>query len=177
MERAFEILAAEYRPMVLCYLRALVRDGHLAEDLTQETMLSAHGAIDSFDPERCFGAWLRGIARLKALQSNRASARHPMLVDSSVVEGMEEVYSLFDQPSGAWEDRIVVVQRCIGRLNDTMRTVVTAVYSRGQTIRQVAADLGHSFDAVAKRLSRSRRLIRECVEQATKQPTEEREHV
>ncbi len=177
MERAFEILAAEYRPMVLSYLRAIVQDGHLAEDLTQETMLVAHRKIDAFDTERNFGAWLRGIARNKALQSSRASARHPMLIDSSVVEGMEEVYSLFDHSSGPWQDRITAVRQCIERLNDAMRAVVTGVYTRGQTINQVASDLGHSFDAVAKRLSRSRRLIRECVEQATKVPTEEREHV
>ena len=40
MTNAFDILAGEYRPMVLAYLRAMVRDAHLAEDLVQETPLS-----------------------------------------------------------------------------------------------------------------------------------------
>ena len=40
MTNAFNILAGEYRPMVLAYLRAMVRDAHLAEDLVQETPLS-----------------------------------------------------------------------------------------------------------------------------------------
>ena len=59
MDRSFDILAAEYRPMVLSYLRAILCDEHLAEDLTQETFLVAHSKIDSFDAKRNFGAWLR----------------------------------------------------------------------------------------------------------------------
>jgi hypothetical protein len=35
MTDPFNILDTEYRPMVLAYLRAMVRDAHLAEDLTQ----------------------------------------------------------------------------------------------------------------------------------------------
>jgi DNA-directed RNA polymerase specialized sigma24 family protein len=34
MTDPFDILAAEYRPMVLAYLRSMVRDAHLAQDLT-----------------------------------------------------------------------------------------------------------------------------------------------
>ena len=42
MGKPFDILAAEYRPMILSYLRAVLGDEHLAEDLTQETFLVAH---------------------------------------------------------------------------------------------------------------------------------------
>lgn len=45
MTGPFTILAAEYRPMVLASLRALVRDAHLAEDLTRETTLAGSQAL------------------------------------------------------------------------------------------------------------------------------------
>jgi RNA polymerase sigma factor (sigma-70 family) len=76
MTDPFNILAAEYRPMVLAYLRAMVRDAHLAEDLTQETMIAAHESLDGFKPGGTFGSWLRGIARNKALMHWRSEKRH-----------------------------------------------------------------------------------------------------
>jgi hypothetical protein len=60
MTDPFNILAAEYRPMVLAYLRAMVRDAHLAEDLTQETMIAAHESLDGFEPGGTFGRSLAG---------------------------------------------------------------------------------------------------------------------
>ena len=40
MATAFDILSAEYRPMLVTYLTTLVGDEHLAEDLTQEDATS-----------------------------------------------------------------------------------------------------------------------------------------
>jgi RNA polymerase sigma-70 factor, ECF subfamily len=175
MGKSFEILTAEYRPMVVTYLSAVLGDEHLAEDLTQETFLAAHRSIETFDEGRNFGAWLRGIARHKALQDRRAAARHPMLVDSCVVEGMEQVYTLFDESTGPWEGRVTRVRWCVGQLSDQLKQAVVAVYGRGQTIRQAADDMGASFSAVAKRLSRARDLVRQCVERSLPRETPSQE--
>jgi RNA polymerase sigma-70 factor (ECF subfamily) len=177
MGKSFDILAAEYHQMVITYLKAILGDEHLAEDLAQETFLAAHRGIESFEEGRNFGAWLRGIARNKALEDRRAAARHPMLVDSCVVDGMEQVYTLFDDSTGPWEGRIAHVRGCVGQLSDQLKPAVIAVYGRGQTIRQAAAGLGASFSAVAKRLSRARDLIRQCVERSLSSSTKEAEHV
>ncbi len=66
MRDALDILAPEYRPMVLACLRAMVRNAHLAEDLVQKTMIAAHESLGGFEPGGKFGRWLRGIARNKA---------------------------------------------------------------------------------------------------------------
>ena len=180
MGKPFDILVAEYQPMILSYLRAVLADEHLAEDLTQETFLAAHRKIESFDTNRNFGAWLRGIARNNVLQDRRAMARHPMVIDSDIVEGMEQVYHLFDDAEGPWQNRTRRVRRCVARLNDNLRAVVVEIYGRAQTIRQTATRMGISLEAVAKRLSRARELIRECVEQSIPntedKPDKEPEH-
>lgn len=177
MNKSFEILAAEYRGMLASYLRALCKDPHLAEDLAQETLLTAQDRIESFDASGSFGAWLRGIGRNKALEDRRARARHPLLVDSEVVAGMEEVYSLFDSSNGTWDVRIAAVQRCTQRLQGGMRGLVQLVYRDGLSIQQAANHLEITFTAAAKRLSRARQSIRACVEQALPiHETEERPH-
>ena len=49
MEKAFEILAAQYRPMLLSYASALLYgDIHKAEDVVQEALFTAHQRLDTF---------------------------------------------------------------------------------------------------------------------------------
>ena len=86
--------------MLVDYLSALLGDAHLAEDLSQETLLTADRIFDRFEPGGNFAAWLRGIARNKIREHRRAVARRPLVVDSRVVDGMEEVLGMFDQPAG-----------------------------------------------------------------------------
>lgn len=167
-DASFEVLAAEYRPMLLCYLKGLVGEAHLAEDLVQESLITAQGAIERFDPETgSFAVWLRGIARNKVRENKRASARRPLLIDSRVVEGMEEVFSMFDQPSAEsdqWSGRLDAMRDCVTKLKGALRPAIEAVYTRGLSLKEAAADLGSSAEAIGQRLTRGRRLIRECVE-------------
>lgn len=154
--------------MLLCYLKGVVGDVHLAEDLVQESLLTARGAIGRFDPKAgSFGVWLRGIARNKVRENKRAGARRPLVVDSRVVEGMEEVFSMFDQPSteaDEWGGRLEVLRSCVRKLKGTLLPAIEAVYTRGLSLKEAAADLGASAEAIGQRLTRGRRLIRECVE-------------
>lgn len=166
MDQAFEILADQFRPMVRAYLRGLVLDRGLAEDLTQETILAAFQSLAGFERGGNFGAWLRGIARNKAKDSRRAAARRPLIVDSRIIEGMEEVYGLFDAPQpshGKWEDRLHVVRECVGKLSGTLRQTVILTYEQGCSLKETAGALDCSFAAVGQRLSRAREMIRKCV--------------
>jgi RNA polymerase sigma-70 factor, ECF subfamily len=166
MTDPFSILAAEYRPMVLAYLRALVGDAHLAEDLTQETMIGAHESLDGFEPGGNFGNWLRGIARNKALMHWRSEKRHPLLVDSRVVEGIDEVFAGLDRNPAEidwWESRKLALRDCIALLSGHLKAAVDSVYFGGNTLDQSAGILNATPAAVGQRLSRARTQIRECM--------------
>lgn len=166
-ERSFEVLAGEYRPMLMCYLAGVLGEKHLAEDLTQETFLTAHHLLDRFEAGGNFGSWLRGIARNKVREHQRAAARRPLVIDSRIVEGMEQVYTLFDAPdtgAGSWGERLEVVRDCMAKLKSKLRSAVESVYQRGRTLREAAAELEASTAAIGQRLTRARRLIRECTE-------------
>jgi RNA polymerase sigma factor (sigma-70 family) len=168
MDKAFDILAEQYRPMLQAYARTLADgDEHVAEDLVQETLLAAHGSLDTFRKGENFGKWLRGILRNRALGSRRTAIRRPLIVDSRIVEGMEEVYALLDQPRAdavEGRERLDLMQDCIQRLSDTLRLAVFEVYAQGLSLKEAAERLGASSLTVGKRLSRARDLIRECVE-------------
>ena len=168
---SFQILAAEYRPMVLSYLRAMVKDCHLAEDLTQETFLSAQDSLSKFEEGGNFGRWLRGIARNKALMHWRSLRRSPLVVDSRVVDGIDEVFNEIDRDQEGgdwWEERKRALQECIAKLSDHLKSTVEQVYYNGCSLEEAASVLGSSRAAIGQRLSRSRSRIRTCVNEKLK---------
>lgn len=163
----FNILAAEYRPMVLAYLRAMVADAHLAEDLTQETMIAAHQSLGGFEPGGNFGQWLRGIARNKALMYWRAEKRHPLLIDSRVLDGINEVFDSLDRNAGEtdwWDSRKRAMRDCVALLSGHLKAAVDSVYFSGNSLDESAEALHSTRAAVGQRLSRARNQIRECMD-------------
>jgi RNA polymerase sigma-70 factor (ECF subfamily) len=163
---AFDILAEQYRPMIMTYIQTLVRDANLAEDLAQETLIAAYREFSNFEPNSKFGAWLRGIARNKVLQNHRATSRRRIVTDSRIVEGMEEVYSNFDLPTveaESWSERLNTLRDCVTKLSGSLREAVAEVYEKGYTLKQAALRLNMSFEALAQRLHRSRILLHKCV--------------
>ncbi len=168
MHRSFDILASEYRPMVLAYIRSLGADAHLAEDLAQETFLAAYRSLEKFEEGRDFGSWIRGIARNKALMHWRSAAVRPSLsLDSRCMEGIEEVFAVIERQEEEgdwWATRREMIHECIARLSPLLRRAIESFYFRGESLEEAAVDLGATRLAIGQRLSRARSQIRECVE-------------
>jgi RNA polymerase sigma-70 factor (ECF subfamily) len=172
MDHAFSILAAEHRPMLLAYAKALCYgDGHAAEDVVQETLLVALRRLEEFRAasDGHFGRWLRGIARNKALEAHRAGGRGRVVADSRIIEGLEDVFGRLDAPAvgdESWEEAVRNrVRECVGRLTARLRSAVQRVYGDGLKLDVAAAAEGASYAAFAQRLSRARELVRVCIEQ------------
>ena len=153
--------------MVLAYLRAMVADVHLAEDLTQETMLAAHQSLGGFEPGGNFGQWLRGIARNKALMYWRAEKRHPLLIDSRVLDGINDVFDGLDRNPEEidwWDSRKLALRECVALLSGHLKAAVNCVYFGGNSLDESAEALNSTRAAVGQRLSRARNQIRECMD-------------
>jgi RNA polymerase sigma-70 factor (ECF subfamily) len=169
MSTALENLAAQHRPMLLCYARALLRgDEHQAEDVVQDCFLTAQRRIDDYREGADFGRWLRGIARNKVLERRRSSASRRVVVDSRVIDGMDEVFALFDagrSDDEPWRDRLLrLLSDCIGKLPPALHDAIDRVYRQGLSLRDAAAALAATPAAIAQRISRARELIRACVQ-------------
>ena len=53
----------EHYQMLFSYAVTLCKEASLAEDVVQETFVTAYQQLNDFDCSRDFGAWIRGIAR------------------------------------------------------------------------------------------------------------------
>jgi len=165
MDKAFDILIRDYHEMVFCYLLSFVEDRHEAEDLTQEAFVVAYRKLDTFEQDRNFGAWVRGIARNLA-RSQRRKSRRLAFMELDQLE--QHVESSFAQPADAlrnmWQDRLTALSECLGKLDDVARKVVELFYAQHTAAREIAEQLGMGLEAVWQRLSRARRGLKVCID-------------
>lgn len=152
--------------MMLNYASALLYgDADQAEDVVQEACIAAYKNLDRFESGRSFSKWLRGIVRNKALESKRKSCRRPFVEDPDVIEGLEEVYMMFDKQKSdeSWNERLQHIRKCISKLNEPMRHVVELFYDAEMSLKSIADKMRINPMTVGQRLSRSRKIVRNCV--------------
>lgn len=72
---AFEVLVRTYQAPVWRFLRRLLGDDALAEDVTQETFVRVHRRLSTFDGRSRFSSWLFQVARNAGIDAVRSRAR------------------------------------------------------------------------------------------------------
>jgi RNA polymerase sigma-70 factor (ECF subfamily) len=161
----YEVLVKEHEGMLQAYLLGVVGDSELAEDIAQEAFIQAYRKLATLKKKEAFAAWLRAIARNIAFAELRRRGRE-IATDPEVIQGMEEVFAVFDSHSkgNRWEERVAVVERCFKALPETLSTVCKLHYFEDHLVKDIANLLRISLSAVLKRLERARNAIRRCVE-------------
>lgn len=76
---AFDILVRSFQEPVWRFLRGMVSDPALAEDLAQETFLRAYTRLDTFAFRSRFSTWLFQVARNLAVDALRRRERRNLL--------------------------------------------------------------------------------------------------
>lgn len=76
---AFDVLVRSFQEPVWRYLRGMVSDPTLAEDLAQETFLRAFTRLDTFAYRSRFSTWLFQVARNLAIDALRSRERRHLL--------------------------------------------------------------------------------------------------
>jgi len=76
---AFERLVRMYQPLVWRFLRHLLRDEALAEDVTQETFVHLYQRLPSFRFRCKFSSWVFRVARNAGVDAIRSRERHDRL--------------------------------------------------------------------------------------------------
>ncbi len=142
----------------------MVRQAEDAEDVLQETFLSAFRALPSFRAESEFSTWLYRIATNCALMKLRRNKMVLVSIDAGTEDDATSVEltdfsadPIEDVLNGELRDKL---EAALARLPEDMRIVSVLRDVEGLRNGEVAGILGLSLQAVKSRLHRARLLLR-----------------
>jgi len=153
--KAFEAFVVCHREAVWRFVRSLTRDVSLAEDVLQETFLSAWRSAASFRGEDSALGWLLSIARNAVYRQHRGRAGEPEQIESLAELGEAAGWGADPDPL----DALVVkdeVDRALARLVVEDREVLLLRDIEGLTNEECARLLGLGLAALKSRLHRAR---------------------
>ncbi len=138
----------------------LLGDRAAAEDAAQETFIRAYDRLETFDPERPFGPWIRKVATNWCL--NRLAATRP---SEPLAEDDERgpVGPTADQPEPAHlgRERHDAVRAALRSLPEKHRAVVELRHFQDMSYTDIAAALSLPVSDIKSYLFRARRLLAE----------------
>ena len=169
---AFETLVAHHERLIYTLARRITGHDHDAEDVTQQTFLSALENLHRFRGEASFATWLRRIATHAALKVIRKRKGLPTV---SLEENLEpqEGYDTVPHPEyiADWREspeRLVrknetarLIEEALSQLDEKHRLVFLLRDVEGLSVKETAAQLGLSEANVKVRLLRARLQLRE----------------
>lgn len=161
-----EEYTSEYMEKVFYFCLKKTGSRQEAEDLEQDISLNILIQLRKGNEPKSFSAWVWSIARNR--YSKWAERRHI----SSVRLAPEDVsdYELPDHDccfDGLQSDcELSMLRRELAFIASNYRSVMVAYYIEDKSISEIAAGLGISVDAVKKRLSRGRIILKEGMEMA-----------
>lgn len=183
---AFELLVARHEPRVYSLARRILRQEQDAEDVTQQTFLSALEHLKGFREEASFSTWLLRVATHAALKVIRKRKGLPTVSLEAETEP-QEGYDTVPHPEyiadwrespeqlvGRHETRWLI-DEALSELDEKHRVIFLLRDVEGLSVRETAETLGISEGNVKVRLLRARLQLRERLTQALGDPARRHE--
>jgi RNA polymerase sigma-70 factor (ECF subfamily) len=148
------------RRMLLAYIRALVRDYDLAEDIFQEVCLAVLRRQDLIAPGEGLDAYFRKIARHSAFAALEKRGRAPAALSEEVLESLDRAW---DGLSPEFEGKLEALNRCVEKLPPRSRNLLRMRYDHRLTGKNLGDQAGLTTSSAYVALSRVHRALRDCV--------------
>ncbi len=162
---SFDDLVRDHAVALNLFLRAVVRDPQLADELFEETIVVAWRTLDRFDRTRAFGPWLRGIARRLLLARRRQDARRMRTLGDDVLDQVDRACAEFENRTGdAFDERLDALRKCMAALPPRLRAAIESRYTNDLHGARLADALAVTFESAKKLVQRARAQLAECVE-------------
>ena len=162
---AFNRLVAMHQDSVYGFSLSLTRHQAIADDVTQETFISAFRSIPKMRGSNV-KAWLLRIARNKAYDHfRRQNRRRELSVDDEDSTFRERLPS--DNPSpmdmAINSELREALEHCVGALSHAHRELIVLIDVQDQSYDDAAEVCGANIGTVKSRLNRARHQVRDCL--------------
>lgn len=161
---SFGEIVRRYQYLVYTAALQIVKDSAAAQDVAQDTFISAFASLKDLRSMESFPSWLRKIARNKALARRKEQDRLAPLEDAGVLRSPIEAseMELEDERNEADAFR-AEIRRVVSSLSDALRFPVLLCYLDDVPTRDAARFLGIAEGALRKRLHDGKKKLQERI--------------
>lgn len=146
------------------FIVSLLGDFSAAEDVLQETFLVVQQKAAEFAPGTNFVGWAFQIARFQVMKAQGQRKRASDRFSDEALEALAACAP--ERPFD--ESKLRALPECLAKLAPRARRIVDLFYQHEHRPHEIARMLDWTPAAVSVALSRSRRFLRECIEQQLK---------
>ncbi|WP_157973244.1 RNA polymerase sigma factor [Blastomonas sp. UPD001] len=158
-------LVERYRETVYRLARSATGDPDEALDITQEAFIAVFGALNRFDPERSFKAWISAITLNKCRDWARRRAVRRFMGLPMPEQAADWIADEAPSAETLVADRaeLAATVRAIAELPTGLKDVLILCTVEGLSQQETATTLGLSVKAVETRLGRARKKLQETL--------------
>jgi len=158
-ERFLALLMSNQR-RVHAFILSLVPNRNDADDLLQESIIVMWRKFESFQPGTDFLAWAMAIARFEVMRHRQKHARSKLVFGEDLLDSLA---AMTLAKSEQFEARHDALERCLGKLSDRDRELITLRYQEGLAIKEVASRVGRPAGGMYKAMARVHTALSLCV--------------
>lgn len=163
----FEVLMRRHNQRVYRTVRAILNDEVEAEDVMQQTYVSAYSNLRQFAGSAKFSTWLTRIAVNEALARKQRAAR--LVSNQSAAQPENEVpmglarYDQNPEEHASAHELARILELAIDALPDSYRSVVMLREVEGMSTAEAAEALDVTEEVVKTRLHRAKEQLRDLL--------------
>jgi RNA polymerase sigma-70 factor (ECF subfamily) len=158
-----QTLFVQHQQAVLAYILSLEPDVHDAQEIVQETFVTASRKAATWTSGTGFFPWACAIARFNTLHFQRTRGRRKARLADDVVELLAEQA---EDDFAQFQLRVNALQKCLQELAPRARELINLRYHAGKLPTEVASEIGWTVNSVRVALTRARHSLRDCLERS-----------
>ena len=159
--QACEAVICQNYKAIYRFVVYLTGDVSLAEDLTQETFVSAWSNIDQYKGQASLRTWLHKIAYHKFIDSKRRLERHAALMDKLKQDSCDVPKNLGPLCRVTADEQSRVLCEAMCKLESCEYLMIVLHYIQNLSFRQMAEVLDEPSGTVKWRTSRALKRLKE----------------
>ena len=149
-QHAFAALVEKYQEQIHALAWQKIGDFHIAQEITQDTFVTAYQKLSTLTHHNRFAGWLYVITSNKCnMWHRKKKPRLESLEETDPME-LEEVYyaeyTSRQREEAVNQNRRTIVRKLLSKLGESERTVVTMHYLAGLTCEEIGKFLGVSTE-------------------------------
>ncbi len=164
-KNAYFILQNKYKNIIAAHIRRIIQDEDDIDDLTQETFIKAYKAIETFNFNYAFYAWLCKIASNTCIDFLRKKRYHTISLNRPLDENNPEYFFEIEDSSTIPDLDIIasekhhILQKAINSLPEKYSTIIKLRHSEELDYAEIAEKLKLPLGTVKVNLFRARKML------------------